>query len=349
MLTTMSPPDPDRDGAAERMRGPSNADAIATAAAVATRASGAVQSVDRAMHLIEILAAAPGGVGLADLARTAGLPQPTVHRLLRALTDRNWVRQESDRRYVVGAGLIGIGHSAQRLLAAGAEPYLRRAVEISGETANLAVLETDHVVYVAQAASPHRLRMFTEVGNRAPLHSTGVGKAILAFLPPAVTAAMLARTGLPRRTPTTITDPTAFTEELARVRAQGYGTDNGEEEVGVRCLAFPLLARGASVPAARSAGPAAPTPDPSACTTFEPAAPAIPAIQAIPAVAVPERPETPTVTAGRGGEGWRVIGALSVSGPAARLEAQDLGDLVQRMRAVVDGLQTHLAVGSTET
>ncbi|OAA29046.1 transcriptional regulator, IclR family [Frankia sp. EI5c] len=227
------------------------------AAAAAGRA-GVVQSVDRALHLVELLAAAGNGAGLADLARAAGLPQPTVHRLLRALHERGWVRQDADRRYAPGARLIGLGNAAQRLLAAGAQPFLREAVAVSGETANLAVLEADQVVYVAQAASPHRLRMFTEVGNRAPAHSTGVGKAMLAFLPEPTVRAMLARAGLPRRTASTITDPADFAAELADIRQRGYATDDGEEEVGVRCVAFPLTdPAGRAVAALSVSGPAA--------------------------------------------------------------------------------------------
>ncbi|MCK9901480.1 IclR family transcriptional regulator [Parafrankia colletiae] len=219
--------------------------------------TGAVQSVDRALALVELLAASGDGAGLADLARATGLPQPTVHRLLRALHERGWVRQDADRRYAPGARLIGLGNAAQSLLATGAQPYLREAVAVSGETANLAVLEADQVVYVAQVASPHRLRMFTEVGNRAPAHSTGVGKAMLAHLPGPAVRELLERTGLPRRTATTITDPDQFTAELAAVRARGYATDDGEEEPGVRCVAFPLTDLSGRAPAALSvSGPA---------------------------------------------------------------------------------------------
>ncbi|WP_200931421.1 IclR family transcriptional regulator [Frankia sp. R43] len=221
------------------------------------RPAGSVQSVDRALALVELLAAAGDGAGLTDLARATGLPQPTVHRLLRALHERGWVRQDADRRYAPGARLIGLGNAAQRLLAAGAEPFLGEAVAVSGETANLAVLEADQVVYVAQAASPRRLRMFTEIGNRAPAHSTGVGKAMLAFLPEPALRALLERSGLPRRTATTITEPSALRAELAAIRQRGYATDDGEEEAGVRCVAFPLTDLSGRAPAALSvSGPA---------------------------------------------------------------------------------------------
>jgi len=224
----------------------------------AARPAGpAVQSVDRTLHLLELLGSASGGLGVAELARSAGLPPGTVHRLLRALLARGWVRQDEGRRYLLGSRLIGLGVAAEQLLAAGAQPYLVELVRLSGETANLAVQEGDHVAYVAQVPSPHRLRMFAEVGNRAPLHSTGVGKALLAHQPPAEVDRILARTGLPARTPRTITDPAAFRRELDRIAARGYALDNGEEEVGVRCLAVPVRGPHGVLAALSVSGPAA--------------------------------------------------------------------------------------------
>ncbi|GGK82632.1 IclR family transcriptional regulator [Sphaerisporangium melleum] len=198
----------------------------------------AVQSVDRALDVLEALAEGGGEAGLTEIAARTGLPYGTIHRLLQALLSRGYVRQESDRRYALGGALMRLGGAAERMVGVWAQPYLEKMVALSGETANLAVLEGDYVVYVAQAASPRRLRMFAEVGRRVPPHSTAVGKVLLADRPDA--ADVLARTGLPRRTEHTITTVEAVLAELDAVRSRGYAMDSGEEEIGVHCLAVPV-------------------------------------------------------------------------------------------------------------
>lgn len=197
-----------------------------------------VQSVDRALDVLEALAACDGAAGLSEIAGRTGLPYGTIHRLLRTLLERGYVRQEADRRYALGGALVRLGGAAGRRFGSWAQPYLEQMAALSGETANLAVLEGDFVVYVAQAASQRRLRMFTEVGRRVLPHSTAVGKVLLAERPDA--AAVLERTGMPRRTERTITSVEEMLAELARVRERGYALDLGEEETGVHCLAVPV-------------------------------------------------------------------------------------------------------------
>jgi IclR family acetate operon transcriptional repressor len=212
--------------------------------------------VDRALDVLEALARRPGPTGVSELAATTGLPFGTAHRLLRALVARGYARQDADRRYALGAALLRLGEAAHRTLAAGARPHLASLVELSGETANLAVREGDRVVYLAQVPSPRTLRMFAEVGRAVHAHSTAVGKVLLAALPAEEVAGILARQGLPRRTDTTITDEGALRSELDRVRAAGYALDDGEEETGVRCLAVPVSDGGAVVAAVSVSGPA---------------------------------------------------------------------------------------------
>lgn len=213
-----------------------------------------VQSVDRALDVLEALAEHGGQAGLSEIAALTGLPYGTIHRLLQTLLARGYVRQESDRRYALGGALVRIGGAAERMLAVWAEPYLAKLVEQSGETANLAVLEGDFVVYVAQVPSPRRLRMFAEVGRRVLPHSTAVGKVLLAERPDA--AAVLGRTGLPRRTDQTITTVEAMLDELDRVRERGYALDLGEEENGVHCMAVPVRDGGRTFAALSVSGPA---------------------------------------------------------------------------------------------
>ncbi|MGH3390130.1 MAG: IclR family transcriptional regulator [Actinomadura sp.] len=206
----------------------------------ASRARGGVQSVERAFELLETMAAAGGMVGLSKLAQESGLALPTIHRLIRTLVDLGYVRQEPSRQYSLGPRLIPLGESASHLLGTWSRPYLSRLVDAVGESANLAMLDGDQVVYVAQVQSRHSMRMFTEVGRRVHPHCTAVGKAVLAHLPPPDVQAMLARTGMPPQTEHTITEPGRFAAELGRVRDQGYAMDDGEQEIGVRCVAVPV-------------------------------------------------------------------------------------------------------------
>lgn len=209
---------------------------IADIAPERTPAAG-VQSIERAFDLLELLADAGGTLGLSELSVASGLPLPTIHRLMRTLVNRGYVRQEASRRYTLGSRLIRLGETSSRLLGAWLRPYLVELVKLTDETANLAMLDGDEVVYIAQAPSPHQMRMFTEPGRRVRPHCTAVGKALLAQLPPAQARAVLARTGMPEITPTTITDPDLLLAHLEVIRRQGYAIDEGEQEIGVRCFA----------------------------------------------------------------------------------------------------------------
>jgi IclR family transcriptional regulator, acetate operon repressor len=217
-----------------------------------------VQSVDRALALLEALAAADSPIGVSALAERTGLPQGTAHRLLHGLQERGYVRHDASRKYSVGTAALLLGDAAQRSLARSARPHLAELVDVSGETANLAVLEGDDVVYVAQVPSPHTLRMFAEVGRHVPPHSTAVGKVLLAAMPRERALAILRRTGLPRRTTTTITSLDDFGRELDRVSQRGWAADEEEQEAGVRCVAVPVGGEGSGpvVAAVSLSGPA---------------------------------------------------------------------------------------------
>ncbi len=201
---------------------------------------GGVQSIDRAFDLLELLAGAGGQLSISHLASQSRLPMTTIHRVLRTLAARGYVRQELSKVYTLGPRLIHLGGTASRLLGAWSRPYLDRLVEATGESASLTVLDADEVVYVAQVPSPHYLRMFTEVGRRAPAYCTAAGKALLGQLDDTRVRAALARTGTPAHTPRTITEPDAVLDHIRLVRAQGYAVDDGEHAVGVRCIAVPV-------------------------------------------------------------------------------------------------------------
>ena len=219
------------------------------------KASGGVQSLHRALDVLEAFAMAGGTASLSDIAAACRLPAPTVHRLAATLAGRGYLRQLPDRRYCLGSRLVPIGAQAHAQLGERAQPILRGLAELTGESANLAVLTQDCAEYVSRALGTHTMRIFTEVGNRVALYCTGVGKAILAVLPPERAAALITAAPLAAHTPTTITDPDELRAEIAVIRERGYALDEGEMEVGVRCVAVGMP--GAVPMAVSVSGPAA--------------------------------------------------------------------------------------------
>ncbi len=218
------------------------------------RPATGVQSVHRALDLVEIVAARGGQLSIGEVAAACDIPLATIHRLLRTLVDRGYMRQLPDRRYALGSRLVPLGVTARSLVGADTERVLTGLVDALGESANLALLAGDRAEYVAQAPSRHSMRMFTEVGRRVDLHCTGVGKALLARLDDQRVGEVVRRVGLPALTPHTHTTEAGLREDLAVIRARGYALDEEEQELGVRCVAVAVGPR-ASGTAVSVSGP----------------------------------------------------------------------------------------------
>ena len=209
-----------------------------------------MQSIERAFALLETLARHDRPLGVTELADEGGLSISTIHRLLRTLVHLGYVRQNPSRNYALGSGFITLGERAKADLASWSRPLLERLVRDLDESVNLAVLQEDEVVYIAHVASSQSMRTFTEVGSRVAVHSTGVGKVMLAQMRPEHVRALLVRTGMPASTPGTLTGPDILIRELRDIAAQGFAMDEEEQAVGVRCVAVPVI--GTSPPLAVS-------------------------------------------------------------------------------------------------
>jgi len=203
---------------------------------MAAENSTGVKSVSRVFDLLELIADAGGPATISQLAAAAELPLPTIHRLLRTLVGEGYARQLANRRYALGPKLVRLGEVANRQFGQMAMPQLKSLVARLGETANLATIDGDAVVYVSQAPSPHAMRMFTEVGGRASLHSTSVGKAILAQLTDDQVREVIGRAGMPHSTEQSLSTIDELLTDLAASRERGYAIDDGEHEIGVRCF-----------------------------------------------------------------------------------------------------------------
>jgi IclR family acetate operon transcriptional repressor len=229
----------DRPGAAAASEaGPAASGAGAQSGAGAPSGAG-VQSVQRALDLLEAIHQRGGELGISDLAAAVALPLPTIHRLLRTLANRGYIRQLPNRRYALGFRLVPLAGLARTTVGGNAGAVLGRLVDALGETANLAVLSGDRAQYVAQVPSPHEMRTFTETGRLVDLHATGVGKALLAASDPA-RIKRVASGDLAGHTRRTITDGPALSAALAEIRDRGYSLDDEEQAIGVRCVAVTL-------------------------------------------------------------------------------------------------------------
>lgn len=215
-----------------------------------------VQSVARAAQILEALTARGGIATITQLAADTALATTTVHRITATFVETGVVRQGPDREYLLGPSLMWSGAAAQHVTKKWALPILQQVVEATGETANLAAREGDHVVYLAQVPSPYSMRMFTEVGRRVDVHCTAVGKALVAELDDAVVRELLGRAGMRRYTANTVVRADDFVAELARVREHGFAGDESEQEEGVRCVAV-AHGRGRSRIAVSVSGPEA--------------------------------------------------------------------------------------------
>jgi DNA-binding IclR family transcriptional regulator len=202
----------------------------------------APKTVGKALALLNLVADRPG-LTLSELSRESQLPLPTAHRLLRTLEDHGLLRQDTTYRYRLGSHCLSLGSRFLEGvdLRSEAHPRLTWLVEVTGETAHVGVPDGVEVVYVDKVETRHPVRMYSRIGARSPMHSTAMGKAMLAFGEPELVQRVI-DAGLPRRTPNTITDPRRFLTELKRTRERGYAIDDIENEEGIRCVGAPILA-----------------------------------------------------------------------------------------------------------
>lgn len=202
--------------------------------------TGTVQSVDRALQLLEELAGHSDGMRLSDLARATRLAPSTTHRLLTTLERRGFAQFDAPTtRWHVGrrAFAVGIAFTRWQSFIAAAMPFLRNLRDATRETANLGVLEEGEVVTVAQVESREIIRAIAPPGGRTPVMNSGMGKAIIATWPDDAINALVARHGLRPVTQNSLRRPEDVHAEIALIRQRGYAFDDEEFTPGLRCVA----------------------------------------------------------------------------------------------------------------
>jgi DNA-binding IclR family transcriptional regulator len=196
----------------------------------------------KTLDILETLKRDRSGMGLADVARSVAMPKATVYRILTTLETRGYLNRLVDGGYRMSDKLFSLQtdvSSAQKLLQV-ASPIMQQLANTCRETVNLGTLDGGEVVVIATVESPQSVRMASKVGNRRTLHTTALGKALLAGLSDQSIRRLVRTKGLARLTPNTITTLSALLAEIQRVRRDGYAVDNQENELEGRCIAVSL-------------------------------------------------------------------------------------------------------------
>ena len=204
-----------------------------------------LQCIERSMKIIDTLSENQTGLHLLKLAELAKLSPPTASRILNTLALHEYVYQNPyTKAYFLGCRFIRLGESArsQNIVIEVATVSLKEMASLTNESANFAILKGNQAFYINQVngSADHTERIFTKIGAQVPLHSTGVGKAILAFSNDDFVQEII-KDGLKAYTKKTIIDMGIFLSELARIRKLGYAVDNEEYKLGVRCVASPII------------------------------------------------------------------------------------------------------------
>lgn len=222
---------------------------------------GGVQSITRALAILEVLATRDDGLTLTELARDVALPPSSAHRILTTLQRRRFVRFDpATMSWLVGVQAFAVGNAFARSrdLVSLALPHMRRLMTDTGETVNFFMLDGDEAICMAQIQSQQMVRAISRPGSGMGMHRSAAGKVMLAHMPEKDVAAIIGRSGMPRYTDNTITTLEDLRQELNKIRERGLSVDNEEFSIGLRCIAVPIFDETGSVHAAVSiAGPAA--------------------------------------------------------------------------------------------
>lgn len=216
------------------------------------------RTVLKALDVLECIAYSGQSLSAPEVAERCGLTRPTTYRLISTLAARGYVASGQDGRYRLGTKMLSL---SKRLIEHAQLPQLARPdlellCQEAGESVHLGVLEDIEVLYVDKVESVSAARMYSVVGVRNPLHSTSLGKAILAFLPDSERSMLLSRINYTERTPSTITNREELEAHLKMVRDQGFAIDDVENEEGIRCVGVPVLGNaGLPIAAVSVSGP----------------------------------------------------------------------------------------------
>src|SRR5438270_6203805 len=201
-----------------------------------------ITALQRGLRLLQIFSESPGGLTAKQVAGLSRLPVSTVHRFLANLETAGFLNCNGDSVYHLGIACFAIGQSAlgQLDIRRLSLPYLQELNQNTRETIHLTVRHGLSAVYVEKLDSPEPLRIYSRIGAAVPLHCTGVGKVMLAYMPPDELSAILPQLEFRRLTENSIGNLQELQTHLQKVRKNGYACDLEENEPHIRCIAAPI-------------------------------------------------------------------------------------------------------------
>ncbi|WP_027363970.1 IclR family transcriptional regulator [Desulfotruncus alcoholivorax] len=202
-----------------------------------------VQSVERALKILEALGDSGGSMSINEISEQVGLHKSTVHRLLGTLGSKGFVQQEAlTMRYKLGVKVLELSNKMLSSLDVWKEalPYMQRLANTTGEAIHLAIINDYEVVYIGKVEGTSSIPMYSQIGKRAPVHCTAVGKVILSHFAEDDMRYIISKKGLTAKTERTIVDVNQFLNHLEEIRKRGYAIDDEEHEIGIRCVAAPI-------------------------------------------------------------------------------------------------------------
>jgi len=205
--------------------------------------AASVQALDRGLKILAIVADGDA-LSLSEVAARSGIAASTAYRMLTTLSAHGMVEFDGEAQlWSVGVETYRIGSAflRRRKLVDRARTVMQALMEATGETSNLGVAEDDCVVFVSQVETHQAIRAFFRPGTRSPFHASGIGKAILAHLPPERVVAIVRKAGLEAYTQKTLADPASLAHDLLEARSRGYAIDDEERNEGMRCVAAAIF------------------------------------------------------------------------------------------------------------
>ncbi len=202
-----------------------------------------VGTLIKALRILDLISESPRGLRLKEVSQHSGFNKSTAYRFLSHLERDGYLVRNSSQCYVLGIKFIEMAARGNWVegLRSIAWPYLRDLQRSTNESVNVGIRDADAVLYVEVLESPHAFRLVSSPGTKRPLHSTALGKALLAFLPAEQQERLLAGLRFQKMTPRTITTAARLRKELALTRKRGFAVDDEEAITGARCIAAPVL------------------------------------------------------------------------------------------------------------
>jgi IclR family transcriptional regulator, KDG regulon repressor len=214
-----------------------------------------IQSVERALKILDLFDEHTSELKITEISEKMGLHKSTVHSLLKTLQEHSYINQNpEDGKYRLGLKLAERGNVviSHMDITKTAKNYLLDLSAKTKQTVHLGILDGREGVYIDKVEGEQSIIRYSRIGRRLPLHSTAIGKVLLAYQSPNKMELFLKNYHYQHQTANTIIDETVFREELEKVKEQGYALDDQENEQGVRCAAVPIFNRKGHVLAALS-------------------------------------------------------------------------------------------------